>query len=220
MDPIAYDLNELTVTSNSILSFASVISFIAKKYQSSTNYNDIQFNLTSEYKMSRYFDLLLKSSLVAVLVLLLINFLIFNFYFEKVNSLQTIASFNQSNKKTLLELQEEVQKKEKRVENILSSSISMSSFYLDQIALGTPNSINFTEIKFQPLLKPVSEAKQIEIDQNIILITGISNNNQQFSKWIQDIENLYWVKQTQTLDFDFENENSSSFSLKVTIDEK
>ena len=43
-----------------------------------------------------------------LLVVLLINFLVFNYYFQEVTSLQNLASFNSVNKKILLELKKEM----------------------------------------------------------------------------------------------------------------
>ncbi len=217
---ISYDLNALTVSANSILGFAGVLNFLSTKNDSSTNFTNIQLGLSNKFKYKRHFDLLLKTSLAAILALLMINFLVFNYYFEEVNSLQNIASFNESNKKTLIDLKEEVTAKEQRVEAIALSSNSKASMYLDQIALSLPASISLTEIIYQPLNKPIRDAKAIDIEKNSIVISGISNSSLEFSEWTQTIENLNWVKQSQTLDYYYENTNSSLFLLKISINEK
>tara|TARA_R110000796_G_scaffold104102_1_gene213678 strand:+ start:10035 stop:11249 length:1215 start_codon:yes stop_codon:yes gene_type:complete len=217
--PTTYEINGLTVSSASIIGFASVLNFISES-ESSTNFSDTQVVLATEFKNKRYFEVFLKISIAMLLVVLLINFLVFNYYFQEVTSLQNIASFNSTNKKILLELQDEVHTKEKRVEAILASSNSKSSFFLDQLAMGIPNSIQLSELVYQPLLKPIRESKPVEINEKTILISGISKNSSDFSQWIQTIETLHWVKQTQTLDYDFENTTSSNFSLKLTINEE
>tara|TARA_R110002012_G_scaffold294098_1_gene490040 strand:+ start:25717 stop:26934 length:1218 start_codon:yes stop_codon:yes gene_type:complete len=218
--PKTYNLNEITISGQSILGFASVLTFIAKKRKTITNFDEKEENLITEFKGKRYFDILLKLSLGGIFTILLLNFLIFSYYFEEVNSLKSVASFNNENKKVLIDLKEDVERKEKRVETIFSSSNSKSSFFLDQIALNIPNSLSLSSLEYQPLLKPIRESKDIQIGRNTIIINGNSNNSQEFSEWIQTLETLKWVQQIQILDYDYENASSSLFSIKIEMNEK
>jgi hypothetical protein len=212
-----YKINDLEISSSTILGFSNILNFIQSKntyFSNTTKYKD---QILFDFKNKRYFNFLLKSSLILILSILFLNFLVFNFYFTEVNLLQSSTNLNFVNRDNFTELKEEVDSTEKRVEGILGSSISKSTLYLDQIAESVPYTILLTELTYQPILKPIRSSKKIEVDQYILLVSGISSNSEAFSNWLQKLESYSWIKKSQTLDYDYVNSMNSNFSIKLTI---
>ncbi|ALM08797.1 hypothetical protein SB49_14000 [Sediminicola sp. YIK13] len=216
---INYDLNGLTITSEQVLNFGAILSFISEDNHGSSNFEDTFAFLKMEFRAKRRFNLLLKSSLIFILAILFGNFIIFNHYFEKVENLKTTSEFNSANREKLIQLGAMVKKKEERVNALLSSSNSKSSYYIDKIVKTIPSSILLDQLNYQPLIKPVRESKPIEVEDNVILMSGKASNGEVFSDWIEQLEKFTWISSVETMDYDYNNSNSSNFSLKIRMDE-
>ncbi len=210
-------ISDLKVANNSILGFSSVINYISKGTQNLTNFSAISEDLENEFKNKRFFNLLLKSFLILVLSILVINFLIFSHYFSKVEVLETTLSANTINKEHLQKLKTKVEKKEEFVNTLLSAANSKSSYYTDQIAQSIPNTILLDEIRYQPFVKPVRESKPIEVKSNIITVSGKTISGHDFSLWIETVEKLDWVISVKTYDYDYNSKNTSNFSIKINM---
>ncbi len=212
-----YNINGLLVKNTEILPFSAVIGFLKGERSVTSNFDMAIENLQSEFKNHRAFDILLRSSLVFILLLLLSNFLFFNFYFNKVRSSKENLVVENVNKKNLITVRERVVEKEKKVDAVLSLSNSKTSFYLDKIGLSVPKSILLTELLYQPLSKSVQESKPIELDENKIMVMGTSMNSESFSRWIIHLESFKWVESVETMDYDYENKSTSSFKIRISV---
>ncbi|MDO3695884.1 hypothetical protein QVZ41_13620 [Wenyingzhuangia sp. chi5] len=213
----AYDMNGLKVLNLYMLSTSAALSSILNQYQSETNAKEQIEKLLFTFKQTRFFNQFLKFGLTFILCLLLINFLLFNFYYNKVESLNQTAQLNQSTKIKMIKLKEEVTKAKKTTDDILKSSTSKSSFYVNQMIQSIPNSILLSELSYQPLQKRVKENKPILIEENIILISGESNNSVLYSNWIALLESKEWVKKVEVLSYSDAKKSISFFSIKIKI---
>lgn len=152
-----------------------------------------------------------------ILSLLLINFLVFNHYFNEVNSLQQTSMLNQSTKQKIMELNVDVNKTQKMADDMLKSNSSKSSFYTNSIIQGLPNSIILSGLIYQPLLKSIKPGQSVETNINTIIISGESNNSEQFSKWIGDLEAIEWIKKVEISNYEDVSKSLSNFNLKINI---
>ena len=114
-------------------------------------------------------------------------------------------------------LSEKVQKTEKTVNDVLKSSASKSSFYVNDIVANLPNHILLSALNYQPLLKKIKVDKPIENDINTILLSGRTNKKILFSQWISQLETLDWIYSVDILNFDDIDNSSSEFNLKITL---
>lgn len=212
-----YDLNGLPTNSNHLLSLCAALVAFLDCFQSATNFDSIKQSLTSDYRQTRLFMMSLKFGLVFILTMLLINFFVFNYYFNAVNSLQQTSQMNQTTKQAILVLNERVNKSQKMVEDMLKSNSSRSSFFINAIVQDLPNSILLSELNYQPVSKNIKSGQAIEINSNIILISGESNDSDLFSKWLTSLESINWVQHVEILSYGDISKSTSNFSLKLTI---
>jgi Tfp pilus assembly protein PilN len=215
-----YDLNGLNVATNAILCFSSVLTYFLPGKKINTNYLELSNSLDDNAKYERRFKALLWPIIGFFLTLLLINFIVFNHYYSKLETLNQNVALNISNKEKLVTLKEDVNIKESRVVVILGNKNSKSTFFLDEITSSIPNTVLLTALTFQPLLKPLRTEKPIEQDLKTVLIEGETSNSDDFSTWIATIENFSWIKSVETMEYGFQSKNSSFFTLKLTIDEE
>ncbi len=211
-------LNGLEVRGKYLLCFSKIIDSLSSE-NNITNFKNYGDNLLAEFRQGRLFSIGVKASLLLILSVLLINFLVFNHYFKKAEQLKELSDVNDANKQKLTLLKSKVEAKEKRVEAILSSVNSRTSYILDDIASTIPETLLLNGIQFQPLLKGIRPTKHIELDKNVVLVKGVSYDSDAFSQWIDVLERRKWVNGVETLDYDYNDTKSSVFTVKIGVNE-
>ncbi|MEO1010896.1 MAG: hypothetical protein AAFX53_06285 [Bacteroidota bacterium] len=209
-----YRFNGLNLPNGFLLPFSSLLDHLSK-VDYITNFEGICKNLQWELKNLRIFNQTLKFALIFFVVLLLVNFLVYDSYREKVSDLSTAMAANSSQKKELALLGNILKKKQERVETLNKTSNSRATYYLDLLARRIPKSILLNQINYQPLFKPIRDAKPIELGERTILVSGISKNTDHFSSWIAQLEQCEWIERVETLDYDYITKGSSNFELEI-----
>ncbi len=211
-----YDLNGLNVSNNELLSFSGALASIQNNYRPITNFDAQKQVLLNDFKQSQFFSQFLKFGLIFILGLLLINFIFFNHYFNKVNKLEQTSQVNLSTKQKVLELNESVKKTQKMVDDMLNSDSSKSSFYVNEIIQSLSNSIVLSELNYQPLIKRIKTEQPIEVNKNSIIISGQSSNSEHFSEWISNLESKKWINKVEIIDYENSTMSLSNFTINLT----
>lgn len=214
-----YDINGLQLSSDYILSFTSVLNSITDEYKTYNNLNLKIKNLVVNFKYERFRNAFLKFGLVSIFILLLINSLAFNHYFNKTLSLKQNTVNSSSLKQELITLNKKVVKTEKMVEDIQNSESSNSSQLINMFVLTLPETITLEEVSYQPLLKRIEDGKPILKDLNSILVKGVSINSEFYSIWIQELEILDWIDHTEVLSYEDKLLDKALFTLKIIIND-
>lgn len=213
-----YDINGLKVANTFLLSFAAILNVVlSNKKNGHSNFDSNHHVLLTAFQQQRFFSQFLKVGLLFFLTILFINFFIFNHYFKKVSELRQTSQVNETSKQQLISLKENVDKKEKFINDILKSESSKSSFYTNAIMVGLPESISISEFNFQPLTKRIKAEKPIEYEPNTMLLKGVSTIKNEISRWISELEGLDWVEKIVITDYSESNKTFTDFSLIITI---
>lgn len=215
-----YDINGLTVSSDHLLSFSGALQTVLKSNTTKTNFSIEKENLHNNYKHTRFFNQFLKIASLFILGLLLINFFVFNHYFNNVNELKQVSEINQSTKTKIIKLNATVSKKQKMVDDLLKSNGSKSSFYSNSIINGLPKSILLKEYNYQPLLKRIKAEKDIELEENSISISGVSNDSEVFSNWISQLEREDWIDRIIDINYGTSSSKASDFKIKIILNDE
>jgi hypothetical protein len=212
-----YEINGLNIKNTHVVGFAAALNLVLKDPQVQSSFTTTKTELNIAFKQKQFANQFLKVGLSCLFGALLINFLFFNHYYNEVNILRETGQILEASKLKIVGLSEKVQKTEKMVEDVLQSSTSKSSFYVDVIINNLPNSILLKELNFQPLQKKIKENKTIENYKNRILISGQSNESIEFSHWISQLETIVWIKSIEILNFEDISKSSSSFIIKLNM---
>ena len=212
-----YDINGVTIKNTFLLSFSAALSQFFQGPLLASNFIEKIDYLKNEYYQKRFFKLFSKAFGIFILSLLLVNFLFFNHYFQKIEALEQTTAINASNKEKLLKLSELVLKKEKLVDDVVSSSSSRSSMYLDQIASLLPNTLLLSSMNYQPVESKIKKNEAILFKLNVLEIEGYSKNDNDFSKWTEAIEKLNWVQEVAIENYGFENKTTSFFKIAIQV---
>ncbi len=216
-----YTINGIEIPSLNLLGFSEILGRILKSKPSDSNFDIVNSALKDEFLNKRFFNLFSKTALIGLLGILLINFLMFNHYFNKSEQLLQTSEINNLNKNKLLKLDTLVKIKEKMATDVLSTSSSKSSFYIDRISNIMPATLLLKELNYQPLkTTQIKENEIIEFDSDVILITGISTNSDDFSSWVENIEKFLWTDNVAIMDYDYSNRTSSLFTLQIKLNDE
>lgn len=212
-----YNINNLKLTNFYVLSFCGALKVFLNNTITQTNFVKKETELLNNYKHSRFFNQFLKIGGLLILVTLLINFFLFNYFFNKVNQLEQTVLLNNNSKNEIIKLNKLTLKKQKKAINLLKNNKSKTSFYTNTIAVNLPKSILLTEFNYQPLLSQVKSNSPIIVEKNKINIAGMSNNSKAFSNWIAKLEQEKWITKVSIVDYGSNTLNTSNFKIKISL---
>ncbi len=213
-ESMIYDLNGLQLHNAFVLPFSAVLGHLNQRIPH-TNYTEVLQKLKWEFKNRRIFGQVAKFSLTFLLTLLLANFLVYQFFHEKVEDLNVAMAATSSQKEELGLLDATVQRKQERAEALGTSSNSRATYYLDRLAQRIPSSVLLNGMTYQPLTKPVRDEKPIVPLDGQLQVSGIAKDTDDFSSWIEELEKYSWIYSVETLDFDYMTKNTSSFLIQI-----
>lgn len=212
-----YDINGLNIQSTYILSFSSVLQMLFKNEVSSGNIKDLNHKLLEDFRQKSFFEFGLKTALGLILGLLLINFLVFNYYFKKANNFTETATLNKAGIENVAKLKSRIKDKEQKLEDFSIQSASKSSLKINEIVKSIPSSLLLSEVIYYPLQKKVKENESISFEDKIIKVAGNTLNNEVFTHWIEQTEKLDWIERIVITSFGRDTENKTSFEIKIFI---
>ena len=209
------NLNGLRLSNASLLSFSGIITHLSGQ-KTESNISKIHEPLIHGFKNKVIFDVGFKLGLGVILVTLLVNFLLFSYYRSKTQSLESISGSGYQ-LEMLKSIKHRVTSKEERVNKVINAGSSRSMFYCDRIASLMPKSIKLDFMRYQPLMKPIREEKPIELNDNSIQISGISNDKDEFAQWTEILEDQDWIRKIEIENYIYESKRTDKFSLNIEI---
>jgi len=209
-----YIVEDVQITSGYILPLSGMLSYISKG-EGDNNFKDLVNNLKTRQEQKNLFRKGFVVGIGILLFSLLLNFFFFNSYYKELQSKQEEVQLLESQKETILAKTQELELKEKIVENVLNSTQSKSSFYINRITSELPSSILFSNIEYQPLEKAIRPDKEIEYKKDAINVSGESNDEPSFTIWIESLEKLEWTKKVTITHYGYSKNNNSEFSINI-----
>lgn len=159
------------------------------------------------------------AALIFCLILLLVNFLLFDYYNAKLNQVQGELSAKSVNLEKVNELEKEVAEKNVFFEKSGLITPELVAFKADRIAATVPKNILLNQIEINPRLK-----KKLKADESPsflfgeILIMGESKNTIDLNNWVQELNAFDWITEVGIVDYEsIKNRNAGEFMLKVIV---
>lgn len=209
-----YPINGINIKCDNLISFSSIINFISKPKNGSID--ELNTNLNNTFFQNTFFKKYVKFFIFFMLGILLINFLFFNHYYNKFNEISILNTTEIENKEKIEKLKRLIIDKEKSVNELSFSNTQRISFILNEIGKSVPNTIILNELHFQPLLKKENTETLTKYSEKSILVSGITNNNFNFTSWIERLSAFKTIKDVIILKFEKE-ENTTAFKINILI---
>lgn len=172
-----------------------------------------------DFTQKRLFVLGGWAALIFCLILLLVNFLLFDYYNAKLNQVQGELSAKNVNSEKVNELEKEVAEKRVFFEKSGLITPELVAFKADRIAATVPKNILLNQIEINPRLK-----KKLKADESPsfllgeIIITGESKNTIDLNNWVQQLNAFQWITEVGIVDYEtIKNRNAGEFILKIIV---
>lgn len=163
----------------------------------------------------------IQAALGFFLLLLAVNFGLFQHLEKKNAELYAQLQISKSNTEQLAQLESRIAQKEEKLKSVQSQTGTRTTYLMDQVAAIIPSSIRLSEMIYQPLNQPINATRAIDLQQGVIALTGTSSNQELFTYWTASLEDLEWITQVVIEDYSYQNRTTSSFTLQLILqDEK
>lgn len=214
-----YDIEGVSLSSENIIPFSgALISYIGKINYIQGNYDEIEKEHRKKFGQHRFFKLGLPVAVGILFLLGVINTMVYTSYFGKVQELVQLTELNKAQRQALVIDDSLVNKKQKLFEDVIKSTSSRSSFYIDQIASLKPLSISLSAIAYQPFAKRIRDDKPILLENNKISIKGSLTDTEELSSWIRLMERESFINEI-AIDNLSREQNKTNFTLSISINE-
>lgn len=214
-----YEINGLEVDNYYLLGFSVVLGLIIKNNLNSGNIIQLNKHLWDNYYQKKFFAKGIKIIVYSLLMILLINFFVFNHYFNAVNHTTSDLEANKNLINSIKAVRSSLKNKEERFNTTYNGNNSKSSFIINQIINELPTSILLDQMVYHPLEKNIKEGEAIINQNNIILITGKTINNSALTNWIESIQKHKDIANVTITQFGKNEVKETVFMLKIKTDE-
>jgi hypothetical protein len=215
---ISSTINGLNISSNNLNAFSAVLGLLTNKTeQFGSNTSDFNKELYNNAYQQVFFEKTITFSIGIIITLLLINFLIFNYYFRKVTELESTISVSKSELISINTIAKKIKEKEARLNNFTRNAASKSSLLLNNIGRSVPSTVQLSEITYKPLFKNIRESEKVSFQDSILLISGKVLNNSDFTDWVNDAQQIKGIKKITITHFG-KQDTDTEFSVKAEIE--
>lgn len=211
-DPIL--IGDENVPANLVIAFAGAISYFVGSADGIINSETIN-DLKEEFVQKRKFELRGWTLLVTVLLILIVNFFMFNNYWSKRNQMGEALTVNQSAVERYDMLKKEVTQKNEFLEKNGLLESSRTSFYADKLAESLPLSIRWTDVNIHPVKK--KQASEISegffFENKMIRISGKCQRSTDLNGWMKEVKLKPWISSVTLLNYTQDNETDDGLFL-------
>jgi hypothetical protein len=210
-------IGEETISFSSLIPFAAVFTTLAGMSVPEAGI-DRTIAQRQENNQKRLFYFALSSMVGFFLLVMLINFFVFDHYRSKKEHLEQQLAQNHDVIQKLDTLTVEFQRKQAFLERTGMLEASRVSSYADDLGRDMPLSILLSGMNINPFLRPKTEEDKISFEKKIIHLTGVCNHSIELNDWMQEIKKKNWVKNLVLLNYSLgKGMQAGEFSLQMEI---
>ncbi|MCK0159122.1 hypothetical protein [Allomuricauda sp. F6463D] len=210
------NIQGLQLPSTHLLVFSQILGHIQGSVPYS-NLREVNTEMNNHFHNQRLYQKGLQWGLSIMLGILLVNFLLFSHYRTKTMASEEPKDPEQQ-ARMAQKLQERIYTKENKIKALLGSSRTRTTYYMDRIGEGLPESILLDVLVYQPLTRPVQPDKTIRTAGNQISISGQTNDKVAFAKWTAQLESMEWVRNLEIERYEYSSNTVDNFSIKIQCD--
>lgn len=182
------------------------------------NSEDLFYTKAKEnYAQFQQFKFYGVSVLSGLLLALIVNYFYQNKLNTSISELEYELTISNNNLSLLERLEQEKSRKLLLVQNAGVNSTKFISFYLDEIGRTTPSQIYLTDLELYPIVGKLKNKHRVEVDNNSILVSGVTFDNEILDDWIEKLDEFEWVKSIELLNYLKNEEGRAGFNLLITL---
>ena len=210
---VSYDFAGDVITSGLLPLYASAVAFISGE----RGFNNLITQPREEFVYGKLVKYLTWSSLILILLLLLINFFIWDNLRNRNTELTVQVAHNEQLLAQHTMKVKELKEKESLVAQYIGTNTKTHfSWYADQLSSMLPSGIRLILMDIQPLSKKQKAGVAIAYKNRQIDVEGEATNMSEISGWVKAIGYEKWVKHVELISFSTQNDQSTAyFKLQI-----
>lgn len=209
-----------TIGEHSVSNFALPLYGIGLNYfvhNDSISKSEFNKNSIDEVVYKKAFSTFGLIMLVVFLITLLTSYLTIQYYNEKNAELNIQNVYSNKVYQQIVTLEKQKKDKESIIKDSGFLSDKFLSFYSYEIIKSIPNSISLNELNTAPLQKVVKYNEKVEITPGIILIKGVTVDEDAFNEWLRSLKSFQWIAKFELESLKKDKKNNTQFSLKIRV---
>lgn len=166
-------------------------------------------------KQGDFFKTLSVSALVFFLLSLLISYGVIEYYNQQYIEYEEQLFYLNDTYSKVKSLEREREKKNAIIKesNLISERFITS--YLFEIGSSVPDHLFLKSLSYNPILRKIKSSEPVQLQKDIIHISGVTRSSQELNTWIQDLKTMNWVKNIEILNFMRNREDKLEFDIKI-----
>lgn len=202
------------VSAKLLLPFAASVMYFTGSSQSLINALEIE-KANEEHQQKQKFTFYSAALLGLSFFILLVNYFVFNHYWSKNQEVNTLFRLNHSTLDKYNTLKAEFDDKKAFLEKNGLLESSKTSFYMDELAVGLPNTIRWLDVNICPKEKNknTDDSDKISFEKNVIRISGNCERSLDLNNWMKNIKQYDWVSEVSLVDYQQKNKTESGVFL-------
>lgn len=209
-----YEINGLTITNTHLLCFSGVLNLILPG-NTTGNIPELNGNLLEDFKQKTFFAKVVKAGIGFILGVLVVNFFLFTYYFDKAGQTSENIALNKAGIQNMVAIKERIKNKETALAGFTNNGTSRSAVLLNDIVKAIPSTMLLDEISYNPLEKKIKPAEPILVTDSVIMLSGSTINNTDFTAWIEQVGKHKKVATVTITSFGKDTEGKTIFSVKL-----
>ncbi len=213
-----YTIGDETIGSKHLIPLAGFLSEGSENIHHSENSIQKIAPIKLNYKYFQRFKRFGQITLATIFTILLINFLLFDYWNGKYAEIQT----DLAGKEALIAKYDKLNTKVKLKEGIYDAFGKQNklplSFYADRLASIIPKGITLEEINLIPFTNRKFLKDKIHFEEETLLVKGSSGNSFVFNSWLQDIKQFDWVSEIEDINYEH-TEQDAEFEIIINLSE-
>jgi Tfp pilus assembly protein PilN len=212
-------IGEDSINKDLVIAFSAALSYFTGLEKGILN-SVLLSSLTQNFEQRQKFQNRAVVLLVATFTILLLNYVVFSYYWENNKELSKKIEMNNSSLAKVNILTEELNNKTTFLEKNGLLENSLTSFYADRLASNLPVSIIFTGLDIHPLKKKQAndESKLLTFETKLIRISGNCKQSIDLNDWMQSLKKYSWIEKTELIHYKQDNANDKGeFLIELQI---
>lgn len=157
------------------------------------------------------------SLLTAILLSLVINYFYMNRLNSQIAQLELDISVGNESLALLNRLEDEKSRKEQLVLSAGVNSSRFLAYYLDEIGRTVPEKIYLQEMHVFPLEGKLKNKYKVEVNKEVIRISGNTPGNEVLDDWIERMDRFEWVAGIELMNYLKSEGDRADFILMITL---
>ncbi len=212
-----FKFNSVVIPENNLVSFAAAYLFFA---------GDIAYHIPDipmvkearkRLKEKKKFELTLAGALSFFLLVLIVNYFLFDHYWNKKNELSTMFVLNQDAFSKLEKLKADYSEKQNFLQATGFFEPSRLSYYADQLALDLPESILLVRLNLNPVITKMNDKEVMTFSNKKIAVAGTCKKSTEINEWIKSLKKKSWVENLVMVNYSFDKSKElADFTIEIT----